>query len=117
LLVGPSTGRWYAGDGAVTGILVRGASGVVTIVGVAMVYGASEADCVADDTSCSAEDSQKAIGTALAVGGAGVWLGSTIVDIVLAERAAVHANEHHVTLAPALVGSSRAPGLVLAGRF
>lgn len=115
LLVGPSTGRWYAGEDSVSGILVRGASGVAAIVGVAMVVSASEADCVADDTSCSAQDSQKAIGTALAVGGVGVWVASSIVDVVLAERAAVHANEHHVTMTPALVG--HAPGIVLVGRF
>jgi hypothetical protein len=117
LLIGPSIGRWYAGDGSTTGILVRGAGGVAAIVGVAMMVSASEADCVADDTPCSSQESQKAIGGALALGGAGVWIGSTIMDIVLAERAAVRANEHHVAIAPGLVGSSHAPGLVVAGRF
>ncbi len=117
LLIGPSTGRWYAGEDSISGILVRGAGGVAAIVGVAMVVSASEADCVADDTSCSAQDSQKAIGTALAVGGAGVWIGSTIVDVVLAERAAASANDHRVTIAPGLIGANRAPGLVLAGHF
>lgn len=117
MLIGPSTGRWYAGEDSISGILVRGAGGVSAIVGVAMVVSAAEADCVADDTSCSTQDSQKAIGTALAVGGVGVWIGSTIVDVVLAERAAAQANEHRVTLAPSLIGSNRAPGVVLAGRF
>lgn len=66
LLVGPSTGRWYAGDGSTTGILVRCAGGVAAIVGVAMLVSASEADCVADDTPCSSQGSQKTIGGALA---------------------------------------------------
>ena len=117
VLIGPSTGRWYAGEDSISGILVRGAGGVAAIVGVAMVVSASEADCVADDTSCSAQHSQKAIGTALAVGGAGVWIGSTIVDVVLAERAAVHANEHRVTLTPGVIGANRTPGIVISGRF
>jgi hypothetical protein len=117
LLVGPSTGRWYAGEDSTTGILVRGAGGAAAIVGVAMLVGASEADCVANDTSCSSQESAKTIGTALALGGAGVWIGSTIVDVVLAERAAVRANEHHVSIAPAVVGVHRSPGLVVAGHF
>jgi hypothetical protein len=117
LLVGPSTGRWYAGENSTSGILVRGAGTVATIVGVAMVYGASEGDCIPDDTSCSAQESRRTVGTVLAIGGASVFIGSSIVDIVLAERAAVRANEDRVTVAPAIVGTSHAPGLVVAGHF
>jgi len=52
--------------------------------------------------------------------GAGLWVGSSIYDIVLAKRAAESWNARHsVSLTPGLVGTTgrKAPGLFVSAQF
>lgn len=59
-------------------------------------------------------------GSVLMIAGAGLWVGSSIYDIVLAKCAAESWNSRHsVTLTPGLVGTTgkRAPGLFVSARF
>jgi hypothetical protein len=69
----------------------------------------------------SASDSAKVCGIALIWGGASLWVGSSIYDIVLAKRAADSWNaRHNVGVAPMVArdaSGGRTPGLVLTGRF
>jgi hypothetical protein len=114
--LGPSTGQWYSGQ---IGGLGRGrrAAGVVS-----MVYGFTqvlESECDYEYDDCS--DSDGDAGGVLMLAGAGLWVGSTIYDIVLAKRAADSWNtRHNVTLAPSFASDAaghRSPGLAFTGRF
>jgi hypothetical protein len=106
LLVGPSTGRWYAGEGGGATLTLRVFGGVTMGVGVVMLYGISTNDCDPDETCASTRPYE-----ALALAGAGVIVATTIADVVLAKRAADRWN-----VAPTLVGGD-APGVTVSGRF
>ena len=57
---------------------------------------------------------------ALMLTSAGLWVGSSIYDIVLAKRASEDWNtRHQVSLTPGLVGTSgkKTPGLFVTARF
>jgi hypothetical protein len=105
--VGPSTGQWYAGEGGELGLGVRFVGCVSGLYGLSQVM--------------SSSDSAKVRGIVLVWGGASLWVGSSIYDIVLAKRAADSWNaRHNVSLAPMVArdaSGSRTPGLVLTGRF
>lgn len=121
---GPSTGQWYAGQLGGLGLGLRAVGAVSMVYGLVKVLD-SEYDCDFDyDGSCEAayqehrHDGQ--IGGVLMIAGAGLWVGSSIYDIVLAKRAAESWNARHsVTLTPGLVGTSgkKAPGLFVSARF
>lgn len=87
-LVTPSLGQWYSGQPLTTGMAVRTASGIATVVGLAGVL------------SCSNEfsDTPKSCGDGpalLLLGGLAGYAGGTIYDIATAGRAAREYNDSH----------------------
>lgn len=113
LLLGPSAGRWYAGDGSLAGLGLRVLGGATALAGAALE---AQRACDDDSTSCSVDGGA----VALVVTGAGLWIGSTVVDTVLAHRSARRWNERHaVTVSPTAfaTGSGTSTGLVVTGRF
>lgn len=115
--VGPSTGQWYAGQAGGLGLGLRAAGFLSVMYGITQLL-ESECDYEYD---CSNSDAAEARGTLFLLGGAGLWVGSSIYDIVLAKRAAESWNtRHNVGIAPLVTSDAaghRTPGLVLTGRF
>jgi hypothetical protein len=111
MYVGPATGQWYAGKGGGLGLGLRLLS-IAGAVGALMLVVDEECDL---DTDREATTNDYIAGT-IAVGAAGLWVGSSVYDVVLAKRAVDHWN-HNLTLMPGLVGNQRAPGVFLGGRF
>ena len=115
IFVGPSTGRWYAGDSSISGLGWRALGGAT------MVYGlvtALQDDCDEEDTTCDGTFESSA--GLLMLAGAGLWVGSSIADVVLAERAARDWNTSHaLALSPTSFATPQghANGLALTGRF
>jgi len=125
LLIGPSTGRWYAGSTGGGSLALRGLSGVSMFAGLVMILGEEEFDCLGyNDTQCAAaqkeHDRNGNIAAVLLIGGAATWVSTSIYDIVMAGHdARVYNREHAMHLAP-MIGSTsghRTTGLVLEGRF
>jgi hypothetical protein len=120
LYFGPSTGQWYAGELGGLGLGLRAAGAASMLYGLHLVL-QSESDCEPElDGDCSAEATRAnrvgATGAVLMWSGAGLWVGSTIYDVVLARRAASRWNERHrVTVAP--LAANGATGLVVGARF
>lgn len=124
LLLGPATGRWYAGEAGGLGILLRTAGMTGMILGFVRLYGDEDYDCIGDDPACEAKadalERREPIDEALAIGGGALIVGSAIYDIATAGRAANRWNaEHHVTVAPTVLssGGRQAAGLVIGGTF
>lgn len=112
--LGPSTGRWYAGEFGAGTLGLRTLSGLSMAMGLAMVIG-SECDFEYD---CSDSERRANIGGVLMLGGAGLWIGTTIADIAYAKRAADKWNQRHsVAVGPGFVGANRSPGVFLSGDF
>ena len=119
---GPSTGRWYAGESGGVGLGLRALGAATALIGVSQLL-ASEYSCDFDyDCTAERERADRA-GTRAALlltTGAGLWVGSTIADIVLAKRGVDRWNKRHaLSVAPTALTSrdGHVPGLVLAGRF
>jgi hypothetical protein len=113
MFVGPSTGRWYAGDSSLIGYRALGV-GVAALGVLAIVNTGCEEEI---DVSC--EDSNRP-GMLLMAAGAGVWAASSVADIVLADRSARRFNEKHsLSIAPVRFGTvdGRATGLGISGQF
>jgi hypothetical protein len=124
--LGPSTGQWYAGKTGGLGLGLRAAGFVSAVYGFSLIMSADDHDCLGyDDAECAEiDDESDSLGTRGAIffwGGAALWFGSSIYDIVLAKRAADSWNaRHNVGVAPMVArdaSGSRTPGLVLTGRF
>ncbi|HTL38095.1 MAG TPA: hypothetical protein VL326_33425 [Kofleriaceae bacterium] len=115
--LGPSTGQWYAGQIGGLGLGLRAVGFVSMVYGFAQVL---ESECDYEYDDCS-DTSDGDAGALLMVGGAGLWIGSTIYDVVLAKRAADSWNaRHNVTIAPTMtadISGQRSPGLAFTGRF
>lgn len=113
VLVGPSTGRWYAGEASFGGIAVRGLASVTMLYGV--LIGVLSEDCDSAG-NCSSDDD---VSGALIMGGGVLFVGSAVYDVVMADRAARDYNRRNVTLAPARfrTADGQATGLVLGGHF
>jgi hypothetical protein len=91
MTLGPSTGRWYAGELSLLGVGLR------SVAAGAMFLGESDA---------------------LAIAGGALWVGSAMVDIVLADRAARDYHTRNLTVKPMVqTQAGGATGLVLAGHF
>jgi hypothetical protein len=123
IFFGPSTGQWYAGELGGLGMGARALGAVSAIYGFSQMLD-SETDCIAGDPGCADEQARaKAAGrrgSFFFFTGAGLWIGSTIYDVVLAKRAADRYNARHaMNLTPVVLGDAghRMPGLVLTGRF
>ena len=114
--LGPSTGQWYAGQIGGLGLGLRAAGFVSFVYGFSQVL---ESECDYEYDDCS--DSDGDAGGFLMLAGAGLWIGSSIYDVVLAKRAADSWNaRHNVGLAPIAAKDASghaAPGLAFTGRF
>jgi len=115
--LGPSTGQWYSGQIGGLGLGLRAAGFVSMVYGLSQIL-ESECDYEYDDCSNTSDGD---FGAFMMVGGAGLYIGSTIYDIVLAKRAADSWNaRHNVTIAPTMsadISGQRSPGLAFTGRF
>jgi hypothetical protein len=123
MYLGPSTGQWYAGEHGGLGLGLRALGAVGAVYGLSLALGA-ESDCFPDEPGCQEDraraDRQGTVGGVLMIGGAGLWIGSTIADVIFAKRAAERWNKRHaVSISPTAYssGSARMPGLVISGRF
>jgi hypothetical protein len=122
LYFGPSTGQWYAGKAGGLGLGLRAVGGVSMVSGLIMALN-SEYECdFEEDCTAIAERANRRgdMGAALMLAGAGLWVGSSLYDIVLAKRAADSWNtRHRVSLTPGFVGTSakKTPGLFVSARF
>ena len=118
LYFGPSTGQWYAGKAGGLGLVLRAGAAVSMVYGFSQML-ESEYDCEFDDDCTGAAEEAKAAGqrgTLFMLGGAGLWIGSTIYDVVLARRAAASWNQRHaIRVTPTFHHGP--PGLVISGRF
>lgn len=114
MYLGPSAGRWYAGEFGGGTLGLRTLGGLSMAIGLAMAI-SSECDFEYD---CSDAERRGNIGGVLVLGGAGLWIGTTIADIAYAKRAADKWNQrHNVAVSPGLVGTNRSPGVFLSGSF
>ena len=116
--LGPSTGQWYAGQVGGLGLGLRAAGFVSAVYGFSQIL---ESECDDIDGDCSGSDAAGSRGALFLWTGAGLWVGSSIYDVVLAKRAADSWNaRHNVNLAPMMTSDAsghKSPGLVLTGRF
>jgi hypothetical protein len=113
MFVGPSAGRWYAGDSSLIGYRALGVG--IAVLGVLAIVNTGCEDEI--DVDCS--DAYRP-GELLMLAGAGVWVGSSVADIVLADRSARRFNERHaISIAPVRFGTAegRATGVGISGRF
>ncbi len=113
MYLGPSTGRWYAGESSASGIGYRLLGTGLVVAGIAL-----DMDRECDDRApCSGPGGAT---IALAVVGAGVWLASAAVDTVRAHQAARRTHDRRaVSVAPTALrsGVTYAPGVAIAGQF
>ncbi|HEY5947725.1 MAG TPA: hypothetical protein VIV40_19630 [Kofleriaceae bacterium] len=124
LYFGPSTGQWYAGELGGLGLGARALGGVAAIYGFSQLL-QSENDCEPGiDGDCSAENARAdragTRGMLFLLGGTGLWVGSSIADVIFAKRAADRFNQRHaLTIAPTALAApgGRVPGLVVSARF
>lgn len=124
IYLGPSTGQWYAGELGGLGLGARALGAASTVYGFSLML-QSENDCepeIDGDCGASRARSEKVgrLGALMFFSGASLWVGSTIADVVFAERAATRWNQRHaLTIAPTALssGGQRAPGFVVAARF
>lgn len=110
-LIAPSAGRWYARSAGWRGLGLRLAgAGVVVLAGASAI---SECGLFRSDP-CT-----PVAGLVLGIAGAGLWVGGTIDDIVMAPRDARRHNERlqQVTLVPLLRPDDHGLGLAVAARF
>ena len=114
LFFGPSLGRWYAGESGGGTLAIRGAGILALGAGVIGMYGISESDCRANDQPCHSPLPFQA----LALGGTAMIFGSWAYDVVQAKRGVDRWNvRHHVSVTPALIGGTDAPGVFVSGQF
>jgi hypothetical protein len=113
MALGPSLGRWYAGSAGAGSLALRTASGFAVAYGFVLIVRAGDCEGICNDT-------HESLGTALFLGGLGVWAGTTIYDVVMAGREADEWNSRHaIRLQPATISMAghQAVGLALGGRF
>ena len=121
MYVGPSTGQWYAGRLGGIGLVTRTLGGVLFLSGFSKIDAQQGNDCLGyTDQECADAEArwhhEEKVGEYLLYTGAGLWVGSTLFDFVMAHRAATAWNrEHQLSIAPALMPAAggRATGLTL----
>jgi hypothetical protein len=123
LLVGPSTGRWYAGDAGLVTLGLRAASGVAIVEAIAISADDDDEDCLGSTPAqCTALENQIARDNRhsdeLLLSSAAVWLGTSVYDVVVAYTATKRWNAVHVVpLATSSGSTGRVAGLALSGAF
>ena len=112
----PAMGEFYARRWLNGGIVLRAGGVIVEFIGLIKAFNNDIGDCAGVQVSCS--HSAGTIG--LLVGGAALYLGGALLDVVGAPAAAREWNARHdVQLVPTAfkTQSSTAPGLALALKF
>lgn len=107
MFIGPSTGRWYAGEDGLGGLGLRTLAAAGMVGGLVQVL---RSDCDTEE-----ECGNGGAGGAMILGGAALWIGSSIAHVVFAERAARRWNENHALALTPTIGNTT--GLALTGRF
>jgi hypothetical protein len=109
---GPATGRWYAGESGLAGMGLRTLGGGVALYGVVQIL---KSDCELEEKfRCPGN---RDLGVALLIGGAGLWIGSAVADMLFAASDARRYNERRrLMLAPTALRDGT-PGLALTGAF
>jgi len=118
LVIGPSTGHWYAGGGNGKGLLLRSAGAVA--FGLAALHSPTADFSCFDAAQCDRVQAQydrdrKTYG-ALLIATGGVVVGSALYDTITAGRTARRWNRAHALTAIPLVSAS-STSVVVAGRF
>jgi hypothetical protein len=110
-LIAPSAGRWYARSARWRGLGLRLAGAGTAVLAAA----AALSEC----GLFSSGHCQPTGGVVLGIAGAGLWVGGTIDDIVMAPRDARRHNERlrQVTLVPLVRPDDHGLGLAVAARF
>ena len=111
VMFAPSAGRWYAGSRSWRGVGLRAAGLGTAVIAAAVLL----SECgLFSEHNCNPTG-----GTVLLVGAAGLWVGGTLDDIIMAPRDARHHNEqlHQLTVVPLVQPNSRSLGLGIAARF
>jgi hypothetical protein len=111
-ILGPSVGKWYAGDAGWQGLAIRGAGFGVMALTADDAFACSIGDGGEEGRNC------KAAGYGFAIG-AGVTLAGVLYDFATAGASARRANARIVQLAPVVVSGPRSSGtgLGLSARF
>jgi hypothetical protein len=125
MYVGPSTGQWYAGRFGGIGLATRTVAAYAIVRGFGDLLDAEGPDCFdATDAECrrleAAYDHEQRVAETYFWTGVGLWVGSTVFDVVMAHRATTAWNrEHALAVTPGLVSASggHAPGLTLSMTF
>ena len=109
-VLGPSFGHWYAGKVATRGLGLRVGGIGSALLGLFLLV----TDCPLDheETLCDSK-----IGLVTLIGGAGLFLGGTIDDIVTAPRRVRRRNQRLAGVALAPMVTPRSAGLALGGWF
>jgi hypothetical protein len=121
---GPSTGQWYTGRVGGIGLVSRAVGAALMISAIPLLNHQGD-DCLGyTDAQCSDRiaqwDRETRQGKWLLFGGLGLWVGSTLFDVVMAGRATQAWNrEHAIALTPTLLPAAggRVPGASLQLRF
>jgi hypothetical protein len=111
--LGPSVGRWYAGDGSAAGLGYR-----LLGTGILVLALVSDIERACDDLAPCTGPS--ATTTGLLVVGAGLWIGGAVIDVARGHEAATASKRRHaLSFTPTALStpSSRVPGLALTGQF
>jgi hypothetical protein len=103
-LLAPSFGHWYRGAALTRGLGLRALGGVGLFLGVVSALGCEDGDCSSS-------------GEYLAIGGAVLYLGGTLDDIVTASTEVRKHNQRAEVLGLAPIVTKHAAGLALGGRF
>jgi hypothetical protein len=111
MFVGPTLGRWYAGESSLSGLGVRALTAVTTIGIFSALF--AERSCDIDTPDCD-----NTIELAVLFAGGAVWAASSAYDIVRAHHAARDHNARNLTVVPTIqTPAGGATGLALGGRF
>jgi len=116
LTLGPSLGHYYAGATG-RGLATSGVRLGATALGVAGVVVALESGCIYSE-GCERDEAGEAAGYAMMLGGAALYVGATVYDILDAAPAARRHNRG-LTVLPTALPTAHGPaaGLALGGTF
>jgi hypothetical protein len=111
-ILGPSAGHWYAGELGLPGLAIRGAG--ITIMA---VVANDAAGCFFKDGGEEGKNCK--LVNAVAIVGAGVYLGGVVYDWATANASARRHNARSLSIAPTMVSGTRSTGagLGITGSF
>jgi hypothetical protein len=112
LILGPSAGHWYAGEGGWVGLSIRGAA-----VGAMVLVANDAAGCYIGDGGEEGKNCKLA--QTVFMVGLGAFAGGVIYDWVTAGDSARRANTRTIAIAPTVISGPRSAGsgLAFAAKF